>query len=136
IGERDTPPHREITFHVRNVHAGERQIADATVRLVEHWGRPGLAIFANPGSTTLFEAWRESGREDGNPYMLLVHGEESTQAVYDAMGPVDWQLAQLLVLQLGQVLQRHADHISPTWKSLVQRLLASLYEQPARLRYA
>ncbi len=41
VGERDTPPHREVSFVVREVRAGERQVAEAAVRLVEHWGRPG-----------------------------------------------------------------------------------------------
>ncbi len=135
VGERDTPPHREVSFVVREVRAGERQVAEAAVRLVEHWGRPGLVIFAEEGRAPLFETWRESGREDGRPYMLLVHGEESAQSVYDAMGTLDWQLVQALAARLGQALQDHASDLAE-WRSLAQRLLTSLHEQPARLRYA
>ncbi len=85
-GERDSPPHRELSFIVRGTRAGARHVAEAAVRLVEHWGRPGLVIFADDSRTALFETWRESGREDGRPYMLLVHGEESAQRVYDSDG--------------------------------------------------
>ncbi len=92
-------------------------------------------IFADDGRAPLFETWRESGREDGRPYMLLVHGEESAQRVYDAMGTLDWQLVQALAVRLGQALQDHAGDLSPAWRSLAQRLLTSLHEQPARLRY-
>jgi hypothetical protein len=135
VGERDAPPHREVSFVVREVRAGERWTAEAAVRLVEHWGRPGLAIFTVDGRAPLFETWRESGREDGQPYMLLVHGEESAQRVYDSMGTFDWQLVQALAVRLGQALQDHANELSPAWRSLAQRLLTSLQEQPARLRY-
>ena len=135
VGERDTPPHREVSFVVSEVQAGERKVAQAAVRLVEHWGRPGLVIFADEGRASLFETWRESGREDGRPYMLLVHGEESAQRVYDAMGTFDWQLVQALTVRLGQALQDHAGDLSPAWRSMAQRLLTSLHEQPARLRY-
>jgi hypothetical protein len=135
VGERDTPPHREVSFVVRDVRAGERQVPHAAVRLVEHWGRPGLVIFSDPGRAPLFETWHEGGREDGRPYMLLVHGEESAQRVYDAMGTLDWQLVQALSVRLGQALQDHAGNMSPVWRSLAQRLLTSLHEQPARLRY-
>ena len=135
VGVRDTPPHREVSFIVRQVQAGERRVAEASVRLVEHWGRPGLAIFADDGAVPLFKAWQESDREDGRPFMLLVHGEESAQRVFDAMGTIDWHLMQALALRLGQVLQDQAADQSPTWQSLAQRLLTSLYEQPAKLRY-
>ncbi len=132
---RDTPPHRELSFVVHQVRAGERQVAGASLRLVEHWGRPGLVVFSEDGRAPLFDTWRENGREDGRPYMLLVHGEESAQAVYDAMGTLDWQLTQALVVRLGQALQDHACDLSPAWRSIAQRLLTSLHEHPARLRY-
>src|SRR5690606_10234533 len=99
------PPHREVSFVVREVRAGKRRVAEAAVRLVEHWGRPGLVIFAEDGRAPFFETWRESGQEEGRPYMLLVHGEESALRVYDAMGTFDWQLVQALVVRLGQALQ-------------------------------
>ena len=135
VGERDTPPHREVSFVVRTVRAGERQIEQATVRLVEHWGRPGLAVFAEDGRPTLFETWRESGREDGRAYMLLVHGEESAASVYDTMGTLDWELAQSLVARLELALLDHIADLSSDWQALAQRLMASLREQRARLRY-
>ncbi len=135
INERDTPPHREVSFLVREVRAGSRQIAEATVRLVEHWGRPGLAVFADDGASTVFESWRECGREDGRPYMLLVHGEEPTQRVLDAMGTFDWQLIQALAARIRQALDAPGAEVSPAWRSLAQRLFASLQEQPARLRH-
>ncbi len=135
VGERDTPPHREVSFAVRDVRAGSRHISEATVRLVEHWGRPGLAVFADESGSSLFEAWRECGREDGRPYMLLVHGEEPTQQLLDTMGTFDWQLIQALAARFRQSFDAPETDVSPVWRSLAQRLLTSLQEQPARLRH-
>ena len=128
--ERDVHPHREVSFVVRDVQAGARRVAEATVRLVEHWGRPGLAIFRDEGAPALLDAWRESGREDGRPYLLLVHGEESAQRTFEAMGTLDWQLTQALALRLRQAVSG-----MPAWRALAARLAASLGEQPARLRH-
>lgn len=135
IGERASSPHRELSFIVRDVRVGNRTIPAASVRLVEHWGRPGLVIFADEGRPALLESWRESGREGEQPYMLLVHGEESAQRVYDAMGSLDWQLIQALATRLDQALQSQAGDLSPGWHALAQRLVMSLQELPARLRY-
>jgi hypothetical protein len=135
VGERDTPPHREVSFIMRDLRAGSRHVAQASVRLVEHWGRPGLVVFAADSGATLFEAWHESGREDGRPYMLFVHGEEATQRMLDAMGTFDWQLIQALAVRVHQALERPGMDVSPVWRSLAQRLLTSLQETPARLRH-
>jgi hypothetical protein len=63
---------RELTVMLRSVQSAARQVPDATVRLVEHHGHPGLAVFAPPGAEPLFAAWQESGREANRSYMLLV----------------------------------------------------------------
>lgn len=135
IGARDTPPHRELSLRFKDIRAGDREVAGAAIRLVEHWGRPGLAIFTDEGRTPVLDTWRESGREDGKPYMLLVHGEESALRVYEAMGALDWQLVRALASRIGLAIQENADDLSTAWRSLAQRLLTSLNEQPARLRY-
>ena len=135
IGERDTPPHREVSFVLRDVSVGSRTTAEARVRLVEHWGRPGLAIFADDGAPPLVASWVESGREDGRPYMLLVHGEEATQRLLDRMGTHDWQTLQAVVLRIQQAAFGSRSDLAPVWRSVAQRLLQSLQEHPARLRF-
>src|SRR5690606_22869345 len=101
LGERDTPPHREVSFVIRDVRREGQEIAEAAVRLVEHWGRPGLVIFKEEGRPPVLDSWTESGREDDRPFMLLIHGDEATQAAYDAMTTPDWHLMRALIARIA-----------------------------------
>jgi hypothetical protein len=134
-GERDTPPYREISFVARGVRVGSRTHSDVEIRLVEHRGRPGIAIFGRGDGGQLFEAWRESGREDGCPYMLLVDEEEFAREVLDAMGALDWQLLRHFISAIRDVLNGPDSDASLSWRRLARRLQSWQEESPPRLRH-
>ncbi|MGE0310854.1 MAG: hypothetical protein AB7P21_04435 [Lautropia sp.] len=135
VGKRDTPPHRELSFSLRDVRVGQHEIAEVQVRLVEHWGRPGMAIFSHEGAPAPIKAWQESGREDERPYLLLVHGEASAEAVFDAMCTLDWLVVQALAMRMHQVLAAGDGEFADSWALLSRRLVSSLRQRPPRLRH-
>ena len=135
LAERDTPPYRELTFQLRGVVAHGRQIPEATVRLVEHRGHPGLAVFGNTAGEQLLSCWRETGQEDGHPYMLLVPADAPVKAVLDAMGPADWALTLYLLDRLPPALDALDPPLSPRWQQLVRRLQLQLQVLGRRVRY-
>jgi hypothetical protein len=120
---------------VESIRAGSRKINDVAVRLVEHRGRPGIVIFRSDDGTQLLEVWRESGREDGRPYMLLVEGDEFSQGVFHAMGALDWELTRRLVEAIRDVLESSETGASIAWRTLARRLHFWLDELLPRLRY-
>ena len=133
--ERDSPPHRELTFQLRGVVVDDQTIAEATVRLVEHHGHPGLVVFGNLQGPQLLSSWAETGREDGRPYMLLVPGDGPAKALLQAMGHVDWQLLQMLPAWLEHALQSTDIQLGRHWQQLARRLHGQLLAQGRKFRY-
>ena len=133
--ERDTPPHRELTFQLFRVAVQDRQIAEATVRLVEHQGHPGLVVFGNDTGPQLLSGWRETGREDGRPFMLLVPADAPARPLLAAMDQVDWLLLLSLPARLVQALDTLDPPIAPHWQRLAHRLQVQLLTQGRRFRY-
>lgn len=133
--ERNSPPHRELTFQLRQVVVDDRMIPEATVRLVEHHGHPGLVVFGNPQGPQLLSSWRETGREDGRPYMLLVPADDPARPLLEAMGYADWQLLQTLPGWLEHALQAPELRLGRHWQQLARRLHGQLQAQGRRLRY-
>lgn len=133
--ERDTPPHRELAFQLRQVVVDDQAIPEATVRLVEHHGHPGLVVFGNPQGPQLLAGWRETGREDGRPYMLLVPADDPSRPLLEAIGYVDWQLLQALPAWLEHALQAPDLQLARHWQQLARRLYGQLQLQGRRVRY-
>ncbi len=135
VTERSTHPHRELTFTLQQVNVGDRTLPEARVRLVEHHGHPGLVVFANAQGAQLLTAWRQSGQEDGMPYMLLVPSDAGSQPVFDAMDSTDWLVTLALVLVLERRLTDPVLLLAPHWQPLARRLREQLQEMPRRFRY-
>lgn len=134
--ERDTPPHRELTFSVRQVRAGTREVVESTVRLVEHHGHPGLVVFGGGGDMPpLFAAWQPGGQEDGRPYALLIPSDAHSAPLLDAMDSADWLLLHTLVLRLERLLQAPPVPLQPHWSALARRLRDAMQDLPPRLRH-
>jgi predicted nucleic acid-binding Zn-ribbon protein len=133
--ERDTPPHRELTLHLRQVKAGMREVPHANVRLVEHLGHPGLVVFANPGNAQLFECWRDSGHENDERFMLLMPSDVHSRPTLESMGSADWILVQALAMRIESHLRRPQASGAPHWYHLARRLREQLREMPSRFRY-
>ena len=135
LAERDTPPHRELTFQLRGVTLEDREIPEATVRLVEHQGHPGLVVFGNEAGAQLLTCWQETGREDGRPFMLLVPADAPVRPLLEAMDQADWLLLQSLPARLEQALDEQDPPLAPHWQQLARRLQAQLQAPGRRLRY-
>ena len=135
VTERSTQPHRELTFTLQKVKVGERTLPEARVRLVEHHGHPGLVVFANAQGAPLLTAWRQSGQEDGRPYMLLVPSDAGSAPVFDAMDSTDWLVTLALVSVLERRLTDPVLLLAPHWQQLARRLREQLQEMPRRFRY-
>ncbi len=136
ITERNATPHRELGFTLHRMTIDGRQIDQATVRLVEHHGHPGLVIFGQAHDPQLLQCWRETGREDGDPYALLVPDDTNSQPLLDAMGTTDWLLINALAAALEKRLDDDTLPVAPHWRQVARRLREQLQELPARFRYS
>lgn len=133
--ERDTPPHREVTFEVTGVKTGTRELAECTVRLVEHHGHPGLVLFANPEGPQLLERWTESGREGDRPYLLLVPSDLQSRTVLESLSTDDWLILQALALKMEGSLEEAGSQLATRWRAVARRLREQLLELPRRFRF-
>jgi hypothetical protein len=136
VNERADWPHRELTFNLRQVKLGERSIPEATVRLVEHHGHPGLVVFGGGRSPQLIESWRPSGEEDGQPYLLLIPADANCLPIFNTMGSTDWLVTQALAALLEKRLSDPSVRLAAHWKQLARRLREQLQEMPCRFRFA
>ena len=132
---RDAAPYRELTFALRRLKMGSRDVPEASVRLVEHHGHPGLVIFGADRGMNMLESWCESGREEGLAYALLVPSDAHCQPIFDAMGSTDWRLTQALLVRLEGQLRQLSAPAEPIWQQLARRMREQLLEMPARFRY-
>lgn len=131
----DRPPHRHLHVDLRRARVGARRWHGLEVRIVEHHGRPGLAVFGTGQAPEPIAAWQPSGREQQREYMLFVPSDEAGRRNLATLGASDWQLVvgvvDLLVLQL----RRTEGDIGKRWLDVARRLQADLRGLEARLRY-
>jgi hypothetical protein len=132
---RDEAPHREATFVLRRIRVDAREVPDATVRLVEHHGHPGLAIFARGRAPQLYERFHESGREGEQAYMLLIPSDAHCQPALKAMNSRDFLLTHAIVTRLEEHLASGAGRLSSRWTTLVRRVREHLLELPRQFRH-
>jgi predicted nucleic acid-binding Zn-ribbon protein len=136
VHARDERPYRELTFALRGVRFGESTPRQGQVRLVEHHGRPGVAVFGAADGTNLLSSWRETGREGDRLYMLIIPGDPSSIALLEALDTPDWLTLLALGNRFEAVLQEAPAPQRATWLPLAQRLRQQLEGVPARLRTA
>ena len=134
LGQHDRAPHLHLHFAVENVRSGAREIARLEVRLLDHLGRPGIAVFSTRSNEAL-AAWHATGDEAGRPFMALIPSDHHGRLLLERMGTADWQL----VNQLAQAIQRYlggeGSHLGARWQAAAARLCRQLIDMPPRLRY-
>jgi hypothetical protein len=134
-GRVDTGDHRHLDFSLGRLVAGERTLVNLHFRLLEHHGRPGLALFAAGKGQQVLGQWEAHGQEAGQEFMLLVPSDGRGRALLQKMGTSDWRLActvaQLVSLELSE---GHAD-LPAGWRTVASRLGRQLSALPPRLRY-
>lgn len=133
--ERDTPPHRELAMLLHGVHADDRTLAKVDARLVEHHGRPGIALFVNDNHPTPLMAWQPTGQEAGRDYMLFVPGDAPAAHRLQSLGHGDWALLRQLVDAMVAVLHQAQGDNAVRWQVVAERLRRQLAALPPRLRY-
>jgi len=134
-GTVDAPPHRHIHFQITRARIADRHFPALQVRLVEHAGRPGVAIFGNSGAEQPLSAWHPNGQEGTRLFMLLVPADDATRLVLDHLGTSDWHF----VVALADRLRHHLCTAHRTsrvcWRTIAARLCRQLDDLPQRLRY-
>ena len=134
-GRVDAGDHRHLDFSLSRLVVGERTLVNLHFRLLEHHGRPGLALFATGKGQQVLGQWEAHGREAGQEFMLLVPSDARGQALLQRMGTSDWRLvctlSQLASLELSA---GHAE-LPAGWRTVASRLGRQLSALPPRLRY-
>lgn len=133
--ERDTPPHRELVVRLHGVHADDRTLPKVEARLVEHHGRPGVALFVADGHPTPLMAWQPTGREEGRDYLLLVPADAPAAQRLQSLGRGDWALLLQMVDATVGALHKVESGTAQRWQVVAERLRRQLAALPARLRY-
>lgn len=128
----DEPPHRHLHFALDALEIEGRGTPATEVRLLDHCGHPGLAIFAL-GKETFISAWQPHGQENGRSFMLFVPNDEAGTQALLRLGSSDWSRLRHLAVLISCHLQHSG---APTgWCHTAQRLVVQLQGLPARLRY-
>ena len=127
---RDEDPHRECAFEFGGVTQGEDVFEVLRVRLVEHHGNAGIVLVGEDGKPAILHGWRESGRDDGTPYVLIVPSDDSGR---EALGAHDWRRLLALVAHVERaVIDLGAGE---RWIQVARRLGQQLAALPMRLRF-
>jgi hypothetical protein len=132
---RDAAPHREVRFSVNHLTLGERQFPTMALKLVEHRGLPGIAIFAGADGSRALARWEPSGEEDGRSYVLLIPHDVAGRCRLDLLGKDDWRSVQGLAELLSAAVHEAGTHLANHWSVIARRLLVQLRQLPLRLRY-
>lgn len=134
LGQHDRAPHLHLHFAVENVRSGAREIARLEVRLLDHLGRPGIAVFSTRSNEAL-AAWHATGDEAGRPFMALVPSDRQSRLLLQRLGTADWQLVNQLALAIQRYLGEEGSHLGARWQVAAARLCRQLIDMPPRLRY-
>jgi hypothetical protein len=134
LGQHDRAPHLHLHFAVENVRSGARAIARLEVRLLDHLGRPGIAVFSTRSNEAL-AAWHPTGDEAGRPFMALVPSDRQSRLLLERMGTADWQLVNHLAQAIQRYLGGEGSHLGARWQVAAARLCRQLIDMPPRLRY-
>ena len=134
LGQHDRAPHLHLHFAVENVRSGAREIARLEVRLLDHLGRPGIAVFSTRSNEAL-AAWHATGDEAGRPFMALVPSDRQSRLLLQRLGTADWQLVNHLAQAIQRYLGEEGSHLGARWQVAAARLCRQLIDMPPRLRY-
>lgn len=135
-GEKHHPPHRHLDFVFESVSLFERRWERLPVRLVEHRGNAGLAVFdpASNGAKPLYH-WEPSGQESGQDFMLLVPSNAKAAAKLVSFPTSDLLLAHDATAKILGHLSVHEGREADCWLPVARRLLQEIEEIPERLHY-
>lgn len=134
LGQHKQAPHLHLHFAVEDVRSGARVVPRLEVRLLDHLGRPGIAVFST-GSSEALAAWQATGDEAGRPFMTLMPSDRQGRLLLERMGTADWQLVNHLAQSIQRFLGDEGSHLGMRWQVTAARLCRQLVDMPPRLRY-
>ncbi|MFN4115622.1 MAG: hypothetical protein ACK4F7_03870, partial [Inhella sp.] len=135
VGESTTPPHLGLDLWLEALQLGDRQVERQSLRLVQHHGRAGLALFRADGDPALLSSWQPQGREDAGEFMLLVPEDEPGQQRLAQFPTSDWLRLQALLALLRAELLLEPGLRDTRWPGVALQLQRLLAEMAPRLRY-
>ena len=132
----DEAPHRELLVQLENVRLRGASLPQLAVKLVEHEGRPGLAMLGSPGAPTQALAqWQPTLVEDGRELMLLVPADRAGRERLQRLGSSDWRTVLELVDRLRRLAETPEPPLARHWPVIAARLQAQMLGLRSRLRY-
>jgi hypothetical protein len=132
----NTAPHLHINYTLDRARFGTKDLGRVRLRLVEHHGRPGLAVFHRHGEQPPLRHWRVSGEEDGCTFQLVVpQDEHGTDYVFSApAGDLIFlrEAARMLAVHLTERDEkgRHA-----AWRCTAQLFVDHLHDKIRHLTF-
>jgi phage shock protein A len=131
----EVSPHRHLHVGLQNLRIGSRRWPSLELRLLDHHGRPGLALFATGGNPEVVSAWRTSGQENGREYMLIVPDDDAGRWLLAGLGTSDWRTVSGCAAVLVSQLQRTEGDLAARWSTVASRLQAQIDQMVPRFRY-
>jgi phage shock protein A len=131
----EASPHRHLHVGLQNLRIGSRRWPSLELRLLEHHGRPGIALFATGGSPEVVSAWRTSGQENGRDYMLIVPTDDAGRWLLEGLGTSDWRTVSGCASVLVRHLRRTEGDLAERWSIVASRLQAQIDLMAPRFRY-
>ena len=134
--EKVHPPHDHLDYVFESASLFDRHWGRLPVRLVEHHGNAGLAIFHTSGNSTKpLHHWEPNGRENGLDFMLFVPSDKKATNMLVGLPTSDLLLVRDATAKILGHLSVHEERGSSRWKSVARRLLREIDEIPERLHY-
>jgi hypothetical protein len=130
--------HRHVNYTFQNVVLLGRHWSSVRLRLVQHFGHAGVAIFAsNAGGSPPLHGWRPSGTENGSPLMLFVPTDAPARdALVRATTSDLFFIRDAVFLVYSDLRMVGLPKNSRTpWFLVAERLLQEMDELPERLHY-
>lgn len=134
-GHVDTGDHRHLDLVLPQLVVGDRMLVNVHLRLLDHLGRPGLALFAGANGQSILGRWEVHGKEGDRAYMLLVPSDERGRALLQQMGTSDWRLVCTLAQAVAVELSHGHEQLLAGWRTVASRLGRQLSALPPRFRY-
>ena len=131
----DRPPHRHIDLRLQQLRVGTLELPALQLRLLEHHGRPGIALFHGDEASALLSAWQATDTDGGRSVMLLVPDDVAGRDRLSRLGTSDWLHLRGLVDGLPHWLGAQPPDAGGVWSAVAARLSGRLAALPPRLRY-
>jgi hypothetical protein len=132
---KNEPPHCQVDYIFENVVLFERRWSRLEVRLVEHHGRAGLAIFLPRDNQPPLHHWKPTGQEPGRDFMLLVPNDRPSKEHLVGAPASDLLLVRGAITHILGHLALHGGNGVSGWILAARRLLQELDELPERVHY-